>query len=831
MRQQWGVLQQSGVKLPLLLSPDQERVVWQQTLPTHLLDSQRLLKAGDLVEHAMRANHLFHNWREESEQFSTLLSDTHLEEIELFALWQQQFTECCELEQWLEGARLADYFRQLLLDRVVESPGRFNHYCYSRWSRVEQRVVETIEDQGGQSSVHQIPPLASDPVALVASDPEAELQWIVTAVGERLQTQPDACIGIVVPELKTRREEIDRCFRRQLLPQSDVEVVVEEQLPYRFSQGRSLLEDPRIHHALQLLKLKQQKLPLLELSSLLRSPWLLLGAEMEERSRMDLQLRAMGLQEVSLQQLLRLFEDSTVNEHSPAPRFQGALQALVGLELEHVRSPLQWSEAFTRALAFFEWAENGEQSIVAFNAYNGWREAVDRFTALSDLLGLLKAQEALNGLRQVLSGAELETGRTARAIEIMTPEEAHGVQFDALWMLSCDDAVWPRQQPLTPFLPQQWQRERVPGVDHAGAQQLAKEVFSLYKGAADQVHFSCSESEERGGETVRSLTPLLGQAPVQQYGAKDELLWWEQQSPLALEQIEDRPVELEYGSVVRGGSTVLANQSQCPFRAYVRHRLQAAPMESAQSGLDARERGTLLHELLEHCWRELGQRVEQLQQMDESQLRKMVEKIAAGMVARLGDKLQDRFGSRFAENEWQRLSALTLRALEQDRQRETPFVVEEMERQHDIELGGLKLSIKMDRVDRLPDGRRALIDYKSGKVNRADWQGERPAAPQLPLYAILLDGVAAVLYSQIRADEVLYRGEQMDESVMAGASGSGRSPSVICSQEWEEQLQQWHDAVERLAVEFRSGVATVDPLQGANSCLYCGLQPLCRVEL
>ncbi len=186
---------------------------------------------------------------------------------------------------------------------------------------------------------------------------------------------------------------------------------------------------------------------------------------------------------------------------------------------------------------------------------------------------------------------------------------------------------------------------------------------------------------------------------------------------------------------------------------------------------------------------------------------------------------------RFAHNEGRRLGQLADRALDLDRQRTTPFVVEAMEQQHRVMLGGLQLSVKMDRVDRLEDGGRVLIDYKSGKVSRSGWEGARPAAPQLPLYATLLEQVAAVLYAQIRADEVVYKGAQQEESVMEGAAGTGgRSRPVTTVEEWDQQLAEWHREVTALAEEFRQGVATVTPSQGRNSCQYCGLQPLCRVE-
>ena len=48
----------------------------------------------------------------------------------------------------------------------------------------------------------------------------------------------------------------------------------------------------------------------------------------------------------------------------------------------------------------------------------------------------------------------------------------------------------------------------------------------------------------------------------------------------------------------------------------------------------------------------------------------------------------------------------------------------------------LEFAVSIDRVDRLADGARVLIDYKTGNA-AADWRGERPDNPQLPIYALL----------------------------------------------------------------------------------------------
>jgi len=822
MRQQWELLLQQGVSLPLLLTPEQERRVWRESQPEQLQQAQGFLRLGDLVDHAMRASRLFYLWREEGDSFLPLLSDTHLEEIELFALWQAEFELRCEAEQWLQGARLAEQVGLQIAHGVIQLPQRVEHYMLQQWNRSEQQLLEQLRGAGVTVDEYRLPALRSEQQVVEALEPQHEIELAASHIFTHLQLHPTERIGVVVLELRTRRAQIESVFSEVAVPATATEAVPPSQLPYRISCGQALLDDPRIHHALQLLKLAQQGLPLLEAAALLRSPWLLLGAEMEVRSICELQLWRQGVQQVSLKRLQQL---------PLSPRFQGALQALSELDLQQPAQTHHWAERFTHALAFFEWAENGEQSPVSFAAYNGWREGVDRFVALDEWVGTIDGRQALAELRQVLSGIELDLGRSAKAVEVLTPEEADGIQFDRLWVMGCDDMQWPQEKRLSPFLPQEWQRKQVPRVDQLHAQQQSRAQLERLKQSATVLFFSYSASEAAGAEAERSLTPLLGVVTASEMEYQPPKSWWSATDDLALESIEDQAVALPLGSAVRGGSSLLANQSQCPFRGFVRHRLQAEPMEQVRSGLDARERGTLLHELLERCWREIGCSAEALQKLDTVHLQSMVQKIAAGTVEQFRDTHQERMGPRFAENEHQRLSLLALRALELDRQRESAFVIEEMERQHQIELGGLTLSIKMDRVDQLEDGRRILIDYKSGKVNRAEWEGERPRAPQLPLYAMLLEQVAAVLYSQIRADEVLYKGEQEDETVLAGAEGGKRCATVAVSEDWQAQLQQWHQAVEALAVEFRLGVATVDPQQGQASCQYCGLEPLCRVEI
>jgi hypothetical protein len=47
---------------------------------------------------------------------------------------------------------------------------------------------------------------------------------------------------------------------------------------------------------------------------------------------------------------------------------------------------------------------------------------------------------------------------------------------------------------------------------------------------------------------------------------------------------------------------------------------------------------------------------------------------------------------------------------------------------------------------------------------------------------------------------------------------------------WDELLEGWREATERLAAEFAAGEARVDPKKRFASCAHCDLAALCRVR-
>ena len=140
----------------------------------------------------------------------------------------------------------------------------------------------------------------------------------------------------------------------------------------------------------------------------------------------------------------------------------------------------------------------------------------------------------------------------------------------------------------------------------------------------------------------------------------------------------------------------------------------------------------------------------------------------------------------------------------------------------------------IDRVDQLPDGRKAVIDYKTGKVSAAQWFGERPEEPQLPLYSMVEgDGVCvcAVLFAQVKADEMKYSGVVEEAGLVPSLPPGRKGPLQEATDNWPQVLHDWELSINRLAADFRDGKADVDPKE-EKTCetSYCKLAGLCRID-
>ncbi|HXC37539.1 MAG TPA: PD-(D/E)XK nuclease family protein, partial [Burkholderiales bacterium] len=418
--------------------------------------------------------------------------------------------------------------------------------------------------------------------------------------------------------------------------------------------------------------------------------------------------------------------------------------------------------------------------------------------------------------------------------------ESSGLAFDHLWVCGLTDEGWPLAPRPSPFLPLGLQKKAgIPEASAEGALAQDRRRTEAWLGAAPEVVLSHALREEDRELRVSVLIQALpegrptgpeGRPEIPAYPLYRDVLFAARalerqdqgaarapalaQAQSALAQAQSTLTQ----PVLRGGARVLADQAACPFRAFARHRLGARALDEPVSGLDAAARGNLLHALMKGLWDELKTK-QRLDDLPRGELAAVIERAARAAVNRIRRERSIEDG--FAELERARLCRLAAEWLEVERAR-GGFEVAATEEKRTLQAGGLTLSGRIDRLDRLEGGGYALIDYKTGRPTPRSWRGPRPDDPQLPLYAVSAqEPISAVAFARLKTGDMRMMGFSRDGGVM---------PKVEKAINWPSLMSAWRSEVDALGSSFAAGEAAVDPKKGIQTCRNCDLAPLCRVH-
>jgi ATP-dependent helicase/nuclease subunit B len=159
--------------------------------------------------------------------------------------------------------------------------------------------------------------------------------------------------------------------------------------------------------------------------------------------------------------------------------------------------------------------------------------------------------------------------------------------------------------------------------------------------------------------------------------------------------------------------TGLRDWLKCPFRFYLRHGLRMSAVDPGKAELDAGDFGTLLHVALQ----EMG--AERRDVTDEAELAEfLITRFEHAARVKYGDELTLPLLVQF-ESARQRLRAA---AAVEARERAEGWRTERVEWRFELPLGPLTLRGTIDRLDRHPDGRVRVLDYKTSDTGRSPVQ-------------------------------------------------------------------------------------------------------------
>lgn len=831
-----------------LLDPIQEQLLWIDIVKQSSIADQ-LLQVEQTVGVVQEASHLMTHYGISSEELQPLVD----EDGEQFLQWRDTFIRRCEVDGLLPDSHCVDWLLARDLSDILNFK-KVLFYGFRHLSPLEKRFIEALEVRYGIEielthaalDSGDYTPVARAGKVYASEDVGTEFQsaahWAIGKL-QAIAKQPNPewpRIAIVVPELDRYRPMAQRVFKnigwpKQALAPMNSAIDIEQFSRWvNVSGGQPLFEASLIQHAFYLLKSMLAPFRTDVLNRLLRSPFCG-GAELEGHARQKLGscLGELSVEEIDLLGLVSLSKKQcpTLAEiANKASAFQKRyVKGKGGLSLEI------WAELFTQWLLLWGWPGQRALSSEEYQIHRKWLGCLSQYKQLLshaefDKEPTYRLGEALSVLQRVLLSTTYQAQSDFAPIQILGLLEADGQPFDYVWIMGLHSEVWPQPIKPNPFIPITLQRQYgLPRSIPENELMLARALLSDFAlNTKKELVLSWPKNE---GDRLLRCSPLLDNYeqyvatpsvhPSDHYGEVADALV---ETVGLVDIVEQYGPQLSLPQKAKGGTALIKDQGLCPFRAYVRHRLNVKETESMVMGVSAAERGEVMHRALQRCWETLHDQATLLQTSRET-LTDLVRAALDEAVSHvLGEQVQH-LSEQMVVLELKRLERLLLEWFEHESERES-FKVIALESPREVSISGLSLQCRLDRVDELENGLQVIIDYKSGHAAIAQWSPESLLEPQLPLYAVDAGpSVGGIAFGQIRTS-----GAQLKALTSADlALMPKKSRAITVLDDWQSQLQAWSQTINARIDHFVQGWAVVEPLDKTLSCRYCPYGMACRV--
>src|SRR6266480_157613 len=365
-----------GDKLPLLLTPAQEQLLWQEVIASSR-EGKDLLFSETAAVHCRDAWGLLHQWRVGAARGN--------EDASAFISWSHTYQ--IRTEGDIDFARLPELVAGLL-DKL-KKPKLLVAYAFDilppqtagflrHFEFVEVRP-EAVQGSSFRTSF-----------ASAKEELETAARWARARLEEGR-----ARIGVVVPQLAQRRNEVVRVFSRVMQPGYSLPGAENAPLPFNVSLAEPLSNHPLVDAALGLLELSFHSVEFGRASKLLRSPFLA-GAESEmaRRATLDARLRRNLEATVALPKLIAFAE--------PCPLLRQALEKVFALAGEAgEKTPSEWARHFSALLEAAGFPGERTLDSEEFQARAKWHEVLGEFARLERVSKKLSSQRAFSILKNL----------------------------------------------------------------------------------------------------------------------------------------------------------------------------------------------------------------------------------------------------------------------------------------------------------------------------------------------------------------------------------------------------------------------------------------------
>jgi len=791
----------AGARAEVRLESASSYIVWERILSAEMPNG--ILNTGGMARNAYSVWSRLHEWQVPLNEVRVA---ARTKDERVFAAAVAAYSKLLQRRQWLDPAQVASRVTTGVCNETLQLPARIFMAGFDRPTPEVNVLMQALVTRGSVVERVAAPAMCESVTVSEYSTLEEECRAAGAWAREKMEADAEQRVAIVVPSLNEHADRVARLVREGFAPgwqSADPSYIAAVNVSY----GQRLADYPAVSVALLLLRWVGSGLRAHQLSVVLRSKVLGL-AGLGDRSRLELILR----EHPDRQWTVAGFADmlSRYKLNGSVQTFRERLQE-VAERSEHLNMPLppvDIAERIDSLLSMFGWPGDSALDSEEFQLINRWRELLNEFSATARVSPTLKFADSVARLHSMAAEALYQPESGAALLQVSGPLEVAGLHFDAIRICELDSATWPMRSQPAAFLSRALQRRYgMPDATPADTLDYSKGLLTRLIGAATNCALSFATQRDDGEVTRSALVDNVLQdlaiGVEQDAEPAVDPGWYAQewQHCCDLEVIDaDGPPPVDNDEVVSGGAYMVQHQYVEPLSAFVFDRLGIRLPEPIHSGLSAKRRGTIVHRALHHLYADCPSQSDISAWSEAEKERRIKESVDKAISA--ASFQADPVLTSILSVEHDRLSQLLQNFHATELQRES-FTVDAVERELVYEHAGVKINLRLDRLDRGDAGGLSVIDYKTGSAQHFIDRHAELKEMQLVVYAnaILAADSAAEISTLI-----LY----FLDSKLIQQKGAGPGMHKKFQQDWPELLTGWRGQVDAAIEQFANGDVRID---------------------
>jgi probable DNA repair protein len=814
------------------LSAFNEQLLWEEVIQQSLKKNAfgALFNVTGLASAAIEANQYCIAWN------LRVPRDGLAEETRQFVQWQQAFQKRCEALGVLENVRYIDW-QLAQLHHAGDLPTHIEFAGFDQTAPQEARLRDQLKASGiAMTEYANKLATPADAQQISLENIETECRAAVAWAKQQLDQDSSTQIAIIAPQLSTVRNQLADLLDDTLCPASARPALFGGTRPYNFSLGTPLIEQPMIQAALNLLHLfSSYHTPQADISKILLSPfWSNYAKEADARAQLDAKMRENASAQLSLDSFIVFAKHQLENDLSINQLIQDLTAASTYISNKKA-APSAWAQCFKQLLTALQWPRARNINSLEYQTQTAWQKALQQLSALDTLDAIISMSDAV-GLMQQICTAQVFQAETVHhmPIQVLGMMEALSAPVDAIWVLQMNDHIWPPPARPNALLPAHIQRAaRLPNADNSVQASFAAGIHQRVQHSAKTVIFSSSQRENTTQlraspliKDVETISNLILASTLAETLSKT--------GNADLTHMDDcMAPAVQAGDHVSGGTGLFKAQAICPAWAFYQYRLGAKSLKTPTEGLDNLVRGQLVHAVLAAFWQPNNKKLHfaDLRDMSDAALDAHLNKAIQRALDEFA-KTTNIATQTLLELEQERLYKLISAWLTFEKEQGLTFNIVGCEVEKQVDIGGIEVTLKIDRIQQLEDGGMVFVDYKTGQAPKTStWGEDRIAEPQLPIYASFyfddtVQKIAGLQFGMVKTAEYSFEGVSQEAF---DAEPSKRKPKFTQTfNDWPSLLAHFKTSIEAIAAEIKTGVAAVK-FTDEKDLKYCEVKSLLRL--